>query len=221
MPAGTCCLVSRPNRWGVRTWLHSTGSGIAVRYRRRITGWGPIGSRTARPKSCCVRRSPKCWASTRTMWAISPPLPARARDGRRGGAYLPIDPALPAGRVSFMIADAGAVLVLGTREVAEDLPAGRVRVMALDDPAVAVLVDGLPVAPLGLEVPGGALAYVMYTSGSTGRPKGVGVTQKGLASYVASVPPAVSFRVEGKSGRFGLLQAPFRIWETQWCFRTW
>ncbi|MGP4029199.1 non-ribosomal peptide synthetase [Actinomadura sp. 3N407] len=128
---------------------------------------------------------------------------------KAGGAYLPIDPALPAGRVAFMLADAGAVLVLGTQEVAEDLPAGRVRVVALDDPAVAVLVDGLPEGPLGLKVSGGGLAYVMYTSGSTGRPKGVGVTQEGLANYIASVPSVVEFRADGEAGRYGLLQALF------------
>ncbi|MGP4029198.1 amino acid adenylation domain-containing protein [Actinomadura sp. 3N407] len=130
---------------------------------------------------------------------------------KAGGAYLPVDPALPASRVAFMLADAGAVLVLGTQEAAEDLPAGRVRVVALDDPAVAVLVNGLPEGALGVEASGGGLAYVMYTSGSTGRPKGVGVTQEGLANYVASVPQVVGFRadaVEGP-GRFALLQAPF------------
>ncbi|MFD0690813.1 non-ribosomal peptide synthetase [Actinomadura fibrosa] len=128
---------------------------------------------------------------------------------KAGGAYLPIDPALPAGRVAFMLADAGAVLVLGTQEVVEDLPAGRVRVVALDDPVVSVLVNGLPDGPLGVGIPGGALAYVMYTSGSTGRPKGVGVTQEGLATYVTSVPPVVGFGADGGSGRYGLLQAPF------------
>nr|QEO73643.1 AMP-dependent synthetase and ligase [uncultured bacterium] len=128
---------------------------------------------------------------------------------KAGGAYLPIDPALPASRVAFMLADAGAVLVLGTQEVAEDLPAGRVRVVALDDPMVAVLVDGLPDGPLEVAVPGGGLAYVMYTSGSTGRPKGVGVTQAGLANYVASVPAVVGFGAGGGPGRYGLLQAPF------------
>ncbi len=128
---------------------------------------------------------------------------------KAGGAYLPVDPALPAGRVAFMLADAGAVLVLGTREVAENLPAGRVRVVALDDPMLAVLTDGLADRPLEVVVPRGGLAYVMYTSGSTGRPKGVGVTHEGLADYVTSVPPAVGFRPDGEPGRYGLLQPPF------------
>jgi amino acid adenylation domain-containing protein len=130
---------------------------------------------------------------------------------KAGGAYLPIDPALPASRVAFMLADAGAVLVLGTQEVAEDLPAGRVRTVALDDPAVRTMVNGLSGETLGAEVPDGGLAYVMYTSGSTGRPKGVGVTQGGLANYVGSVPPEVGFRVgaDQEPGRYALLQAPF------------
>ncbi|MFD0689050.1 non-ribosomal peptide synthetase [Actinomadura fibrosa] len=130
---------------------------------------------------------------------------------KAGGAYLPIDPALPAGRVAFMLQDAGAVLVLAEQEVAGDLPAGRVRVVALDDPAVALLTCDLPEDPLGTAVSGGGLAYVMYTSGSTGRPKGVGITQEALANYVASVPSAVGFRadIDRRPGRFALLQAPF------------
>ncbi|MGH3982052.1 MAG: amino acid adenylation domain-containing protein, partial [Pseudonocardiaceae bacterium] len=116
---------------------------------------------------------------------------------KAGAAYLPIDPAYPAERIAFMVADAApvAVLTLGdmargdvTRCVAgmEEVP-----VLALDDPAVvsavAVMGDGDltdadRVAPLLPTQP----AYVIYTSGSTGRPKGVVVTHAGLASFSAA-----------------------------------
>ena len=121
-----------------------------------------------------------------------------------GAAYLPVDPGLPAGRVSFMLADARAAVLVGTGEVLDELPAGPVRSVALDDPRVAAAVAALPgAAGAAAPVPGGRLAYVMYTSGSTGAPKGVAVTHGGLANYVASVPPRVGL---AGPGRFGVLQ---------------
>ncbi len=102
---------------------------------------------------------------------------------KAGAAYLPIDPGLPAERVSFMLTDARAAVLVGTAEVLDELPAGPVRSVALDDPQVAAAVSA--VSPAG-DVPVAAqLAYVIYTSGSTGRPKGVAVTHGGLANYVA------------------------------------
>ncbi|WP_344876781.1 condensation domain-containing protein, partial [Allokutzneria multivorans] len=79
--------------------------------------------------------------------------------GKAGGAYLPIDPANPAERVTFMIADAAPALVL------DEVP----------DPAG----DS---SDLGVPVDADHAAYVIYTSGSTGRPKGVVVSHSGVAS---------------------------------------
>ncbi|MFT7834710.1 amino acid adenylation domain-containing protein [Saccharothrix sp. BKS2] len=80
---------------------------------------------------------------------------------KAGAAYLPIDPAYPAERIAFMIADADPLLVLdGPLDTA-------------DQPATAPEVDIHPDDP----------AYVIYTSGSTGRPKGVVVTHRGLPAF--------------------------------------
>ncbi|GAB1818981.1 amino acid adenylation domain-containing protein [Herbidospora sp. RD11066] len=89
-----------------------------------------------------------------------------------GAAYLPIDPAWPARRVAGVLADAGAVAVLG------DLPASE---GALVFPVSAWREAG-PVDPV--EVEPGTLAYVIFTSGSTGRPKGVEVSHRNLWGYI-------------------------------------
>ena len=39
-----------------------------------------------------------------------------------GAAYLPLDPGYPAGRISFMLADAQAVALVSTRQAAAALP---------------------------------------------------------------------------------------------------
>jgi amino acid adenylation domain-containing protein len=116
-----------------------------------------------------------------------------------GGAYLPVDVALPVERVAFMLADSRAMVVLGTDEVLDDLPVGRVPMVAVDDP---VVVGAVPlVAPVRVDPDG--LAYVIYTSGSTGAPKGVAVTHGSLANYVGSVSQRLGW---AGGGRFGLLQ---------------
>jgi amino acid adenylation domain-containing protein len=105
------------------------------------------------------------------------------------GAYLPLQPDDPPDRLAFMIADAGARVVVTTSALAGRLPAlPGVRVILLDiesDTEPATELDtrpsGGPVAPRGRPHPD-SLAYVIFTSGSTGRPKGVGISHRAIAN---------------------------------------
>ncbi|MEU8142601.1 amino acid adenylation domain-containing protein [Nonomuraea sp. NPDC048901] len=81
-----------------------------------------------------------------------------------GAAYLPIDPALPADRVAYMLADSGARFTLDNS-----------RLPTADPGPVAAGPDG------------GSAAYVLYTSGSTGRPKGVVVPHSALVNLLAGM----------------------------------
>ncbi|MFG2352031.1 amino acid adenylation domain-containing protein, partial [Streptomyces phaeochromogenes] len=101
---------------------------------------------------------------------------------KAGAAFLPVDVTLPVERVAFMLADSRAQLVVGAREVLDDLPAGRISLIAVDDPATAAVVASCPdEAPVVMADPLG-LAYVIYTSGSTGVPKGVAVGHAGAVN---------------------------------------
>ena len=51
---------------------------------------------------------------------------------KAGGAYLPLDPSYPPERLAFMLQDAGAAVVLTTRELSDRLPAHLARVILLD-----------------------------------------------------------------------------------------
>ncbi|MGY2403345.1 AMP-binding protein, partial [Pseudomonas sp. SDO5271_S396] len=82
-----------------------------------------------------------------------------------GAAWLPLDPELPAARLTFLINDADAQITLTQPQWLSHLPAGH----------PAWTLDALPDAPAAepLNMAANDLAYVLYTSGSTGQPKGV------------------------------------------------
>ncbi|MEV4643213.1 amino acid adenylation domain-containing protein, partial [Actinoplanes sp. NPDC049548] len=83
---------------------------------------------------------------------------------KAGAAFVPVDPAYPAARVEFMLADAGVKLVVTEEVLAAPARTG-VQLPSID-------VDDA--------------AYVIYTSGSTGTPKGVVVTHRGLGNLAAA-----------------------------------
>jgi amino acid adenylation domain-containing protein len=84
-----------------------------------------------------------------------------------GSAYVPLDPAYPAGRLAYMVDDCDADAILAdssTLDLARRLAGDR----------CVVDVERLDPAPLPEKhIEPDAVAYVLYTSGSTGRPKGV------------------------------------------------
>ena len=114
---------------------------------------------------------------------------------RIGAVYLPIDPAYPAERIDFLLADAKPVLIVAAPDMV--LPAtGIERLSPRSEPT-----DADAAADTGLDSPRAPLnpdeaAYVIYTSGSTGRPKGVRVPHRGLSSLAATMV-----------GRFGITAA--------------
>ncbi|OMF34426.1 non-ribosomal peptide synthetase [Paenibacillus peoriae] len=98
---------------------------------------------------------------------------------KSGGAYLPIDPHYPADRVSYMLEDSGAALLLTDAPLNDDISFSR-GVYRIDD---ASLYHG-DCSNLKPQSGPNQLAYVIYTSGSTGKPKGVAVPHKGLVNYI-------------------------------------
>ncbi len=133
---------------------------------------------------------------------------------RAGAAYLPIDPAYPADRVGFMLADTRAALVLGTAELLDDLPVGHLRTFAVDDPVDAARIAACPADTPRTPVSPDGLAYVIYTSGSTGRPKGVAVTHGGLANYVLAAADRLGC---GQPVGMPCCRARQRTWATRCC----
>jgi amino acid adenylation domain-containing protein len=99
-----------------------------------------------------------------------------------GGAYVPLDPDYPDERLTYMLRDSAAAIVLTQESLEEKLrglvPAGT-QLIALDRrrPELADQVAALKATNVELQLQVGPhhLAYVIYTSGSTGQPKGVAI----------------------------------------------
>jgi pyochelin synthetase len=99
---------------------------------------------------------------------------------RAGAAYVPVDPAWPAERIRYVLADTAARAVLtGSAHAAElaELSAAAVIVVAADDTP----------APDAPRQQPGDLAYVIYTSGSTGRPKGAMLDHRGPLNTILDI----------------------------------
>ena len=119
------------------------------------------------PVGICVERTPDLLVSIMATL-------------RSGSCYLPLDPAYPAGRLTFMVQDSGTHLLLTTPSSRASCPAG---------PTVVVL-DGTITTEHGekpVPVVPGDTAYIIYTSGSTGTPKGVAIHQRGCVAMLAEL----------------------------------
>lgn len=96
---------------------------------------------------------------------------------RAGAAYTPLDPAYPADRLAYMLADSGARALITSSGSA---PTGDVPALCLD---TLTSEPWAPPPPSGVTLD--HLAYVIYTSGSTGRPKGVAMPHRALSNLLA------------------------------------
>src|SRR5262249_14088732 len=143
---------------------------------------------------------------------------------KAGGAYVPLDPTYPKARLTLMLEDTRAHVLLTLSELRPKLPelpelsakssAQQTRIIYLDtiEPELA--------EESGEDPDGGAtgenLAYVMYTSGSTGTPKGVAVPHRAInrlvvnTDYVQLVPDDVMAHISSCS----FDAATWEIWGT-------
>ncbi|MCK9877839.1 amino acid adenylation domain-containing protein [Frankia sp. Ag45/Mut15] len=105
---------------------------------------------------------------------------------RAGAGYLPLDPAHPAGRTRYQLADSRAPIVLTDSASAAELAAIAATAGVDSDVVVMDRLD-LPAEPTSsppLPDWPDRLAYAIYTSGSTGQPKGVLISHAGIANRV-------------------------------------
>ncbi|WP_214103837.1 non-ribosomal peptide synthetase [Acrocarpospora catenulata] len=173
----------------VRRWAAETPAAPALIAGGHVRTYAELAARVDRTARALAARG----VGTDEVVALALPrsadlVVAMLAAMRAGGAFMPVDPRLPAERIAFMCADTRPRCLLTTAELAPGLP---------ETPGVEHILVGEVVDDFGTDLvedlagdagsPGGLLpsqlAYVIYTSGSTGRPKGVAVTHAGIAEF--------------------------------------
>jgi amino acid adenylation domain-containing protein len=102
---------------------------------------------------------------------------------KTGAAYLPLDVNEPDTRLSFILADTKAAMVVtGSEQASRMMAAGAAKAVVLDRDRdiICQQPETTPDVQDNLD----HLAYVMFTSGSTGTPKGVAVTHRAILRLV-------------------------------------
>lgn len=101
---------------------------------------------------------------------------------KTGGAYVPLDPGYPLDRLSLMLDEIQAPVVLTLDRLADLMPAFALQLICLDSDWERIAAESD--LPVERNVSAENLAYVMYTSGSTGRPKGVSINHRAVIRLV-------------------------------------
>jgi amino acid adenylation domain-containing protein len=100
---------------------------------------------------------------------------------KTGAAYVPIDPDYPEGRISYILKDTKAKIVIcGGLSIAKKFFDSKV----IDIKRDSYFINKEPQSIYSVKVAPQHLAYVIYTSGSTGKPKGVMIEHKSLVNYI-------------------------------------
>ena len=129
---------------------------------------------------------------------------------KAGAGYLPLDPAYPVERLTFMLQDAGVRVLLTHRALWDGAGQTGCKLLYLDDAAEFV---NLPQTnPQTLANPDDT-AYVIYTSGSTGSPKGCIVTHRNVARLMQGTEAWFQFNSRDVWTMFHSVAFDFSVWE--------
>ncbi len=130
---------------------------------------------------------------------------------KAGAAYLPLDPSVPATRMSFILEDAEATILLTQRSLMGVVADYKGQIIQLDqDWATIAASDG---ANLPIQNTSDDLAYVIYTSGSTGKPKGVLVTHANVIRLFTATDDWYHFKADDVWTLFHSYAFDFSVWE--------
>ncbi|MFP5263075.1 MAG: amino acid adenylation domain-containing protein [Blastocatellia bacterium] len=137
---------------------------------------------------------------------------------KSGGAYVPIEPTYPGNRISFILKDSRAAIVLTEERFKKDLPECDAHLICLDSclPEIATQSTSSPVSRVADE----NAMYVIYTSGSTGSPKGAINTHRGLRNRLLWMQDAYRLTCDDRVLQKTPYSFDVSVWEFFWPLMT-
>ncbi len=130
---------------------------------------------------------------------------------KAGGAYVPMDTAYPDDRLTFMLEDSDAAIVVTESVFAPRLAGSKAELLLVEDVWADEREpheDAVPPA-----AGAGNLCYVIYTSGSTGRPKGVLIEHRNVVRLLFNDRFQFDFNERDVWTVFHSFAFDFSVWE--------
>jgi amino acid adenylation domain-containing protein len=138
---------------------------------------------------------------------------------KAGGAYVPLDPAYPDDRLTFMLKDSMAPVLLTQQNLVFRLPEIKDQNSENQHPTIICLDRDSDIISkeytdnLRSGVHSKNLAYIIYTSGSTGKPKGVQVNHDSVVHLLKAIYPLFHFDENDIWTVFHSYAFDFSVWE--------
>ncbi|HET9280163.1 MAG TPA: amino acid adenylation domain-containing protein, partial [Flavitalea sp.] len=130
---------------------------------------------------------------------------------KAGGAYVPVDPEYPEDRISYMVEDTAAPIVISSEESRSKIVNNAIDIVSIDGDWSAISKQSRTKVESNIRPEN--LAYVIYTSGSTGKPKGVLIEHRNVVRLFETDSPLYHFTESDVWTMFHSFCFDFSVWE--------
>ncbi|MEQ1472985.1 MAG: amino acid adenylation domain-containing protein, partial [Candidatus Acidiferrum sp.] len=137
---------------------------------------------------------------------------------KAGGAYMPLDPEYPVGRLGLMLQDAKLKAVLTQNVLRKVLPPHDIPTISLDTEWSKLAAE--PTTNPRVTLKSTDAAYVIYTSGSTGIPKGVVNVHEGIVNRLLWMQEAYQLTAADRVLQKTPYSFDVSVWEFFWPLMT-